>query len=132
MLIATITLSGRANNLIGLVNTILFIVTRRLLPDTASLPRFTTPRNSSMSESEAKFGVTPFAVKSSTNNTSGTHEHEESEKIEAAPPYTAVGLNEYLDAPVQPRQDAYTVTLSEGVIMPTLEFSYPSQSPKAR
>ncbi|KAH8115958.1 hypothetical protein DFH11DRAFT_1250554 [Phellopilus nigrolimitatus] len=49
-------------NLTGLVNSILFISTRRILPDTASLPRFTTPRSRSMSDSESKYGITPFEV----------------------------------------------------------------------
>lgn len=47
---------------VGLVNTILFISTRRLLPDMTSLPRFTTQRNGTMSTSEHKYGVTPFSL----------------------------------------------------------------------
>ena len=46
----------------GLVNTLLFVATRRLLPDMTSLPHFTTQRNGSISTSESKYGVTPFSL----------------------------------------------------------------------
>ncbi|KAL5498654.1 hypothetical protein ACEPAH_2009 [Sanghuangporus vaninii] len=49
-------------NLTGLVNSILFISTRRILPDTAELPTFTTPRSKTTSDTEATYGVTPFAL----------------------------------------------------------------------
>lgn len=43
----------------GLVNSILLVTTRNVLPDTASLPQFTTPRKQ-VGASEADSGVTPF------------------------------------------------------------------------
>ena len=80
-----------------------------------------------MSETETKFGVTPFAV-----GHGQVHEDEGAEKTEPAPAYTADMFDVHLDPPVQPRQDTYTVTLSEGVIVPTLGFSYPSVNSKPR
>ncbi|OCB89111.1 hypothetical protein A7U60_g3710 [Sanghuangporus baumii] len=61
-------------NLTGLVNSILFISTRRILPDTAELPQFTTPRSKTMSDTEATYGVTPFALDpSSTSSPERSH-----------------------------------------------------------
>lgn len=51
----------------GLVNSILLVTTRNVLPDTASLPQFTTPRKQ-VGASEADSGVTPFTF-SGTSST---------------------------------------------------------------
>jgi len=57
-------------NLTGLVNSVLLLTTRSVLPDTGALPQFTTPRNDLESNSEpatdrkrpAMLGVTPFIL----------------------------------------------------------------------
>ncbi|KAI0072102.1 hypothetical protein K474DRAFT_1668251 [Panus rudis PR-1116 ss-1] len=49
-------------NLQGLVNVMLLLLTRRFIPDTASLPTFNTPRkNIDLTSSEA-VGITPFIL----------------------------------------------------------------------
>lgn len=120
-------ISARLIGCLGLVNTALFVGTRRILPDTASLPQFTTPRTKSMSESEAKFGVTPFSVEPRQSHEG---EGEEEQKTEPAPAYSVEADEEDLGPPVLPRQETYTVTLSEGIVVPTLGFSYPNQRSK--
>jgi hypothetical protein len=53
-------------NLTGFVNVILFICTRRLLPDTSNLPSFATPRKEINPKAAEANGVTPFLLTRST------------------------------------------------------------------
>ena len=73
-----------------------------------------------MTESETKFGVTPFSIEPRPSHESG-----DLPKSDPAPAYSSTLVEEDLSMPAQPRQ--YTVTLSEGVIVPTLSFSYPQK-----
>ncbi|KAI0938716.1 hypothetical protein AcW1_001624 [Taiwanofungus camphoratus] len=52
-------------NLQGLVNVLLLLSTRRLIPDTAVLPMFTRRKSIDLSSPEA-YGITPFALPAPT------------------------------------------------------------------
>lgn len=124
----------------GLVNAILFISTRRILPDTTALPQFTTPRSNTISGSEAKFGVTPFSFDSSPSRRSSEDSEKKGEEdfeavsLESLPhsqptstlaPGVATNRSEYGAAPYVQRQQA-SYTYSGGITVPNLAFSYPS------
>jgi len=53
-------------NLTGFVNVMLFVGTRRLLPDTDTLPNLSMPRREISSKSSEANGVTPFTLMRST------------------------------------------------------------------
>jgi len=57
-------------NLTGFVNVVLFICTRRLLPDTNTLPSFAMPRKEIDPESSEANGITPFTLAGSTSSAS--------------------------------------------------------------
>lgn len=115
----------------GLVNAILFISTRRILPDTTALPQFTTPRSNTMSGSEAKFGVTPFSFDTSPSSRSNEDSEKKGEEdfeavsLESLPHRQPINRTESGAAPhIHQQQDSYTY--SGGITVPSLAFSYPN------
>lgn len=52
----------------GLVNSILLVTTRNVLPDTSTIPQFTTPRQGL--DKNSQYGITPFAANDIPNEPS--------------------------------------------------------------
>lgn len=139
----------------GLVNSILFITTRCILPDTASLPQFTTPRNRTMSESEAKYGITPFSLEPTPANRRSQEADQRSaadlddaslaHETVPAPSYTLGGISHGSIESSFKGDSSETITFQEidrhgvrrqeslvypdVITVPTLEFAYPRRAP---
>ncbi|EJD05423.1 uncharacterized protein FOMMEDRAFT_103454 [Fomitiporia mediterranea MF3/22] len=130
-------------NLTGLVNAILFVYTRRILPDTASLPQFTTPR-SRMSDSEAMFGVTPFTP-GATHSTGSSEENDKKDEADwdansTESSHLTVAPRNLLDQGLESKSDTGygigvrgfpdrdSVSYPDVVTLPSLAFAYPGRT----
>ena len=106
----------------GFVNIVLFISTYRILPDTASLPEFTTPRSNSINQSYTRYGVTPFVLDPESLKIAKMYFGDD----EMEPSKYGGGPNKNYDRYYQEREE------SRGdpnfVVLPTLSFQYPAQS----
>lgn len=58
---------------IGLVNVILILCTRRLIPDPATIPVFNTPRKLFQLHSSEAMGITPFILPPKEEQVSALH-----------------------------------------------------------